>query len=252
MLGVLACPMHSVYPVMPRRNACSAENIRQRKGEPKEKRGEEMKMKFKSTVQNPKALLYKRFIGLEKSERQSVCYVIIQTQEAFTFDCETLAFTKIPYADRSSYQSVILIAGADGSIQGGILQYKDTYFYYDCAALNDTKWVSTTTPPDGTADLTRIQSVNVSKYQLNKYYYAGSFDYMIKGSIDGTNTQYVKGNVIPLTSMNIKYFSDDIEINEDDLVVIDGKLYSVETPETVMKYNPRPYKIHYATLNSIL
>lgn len=91
----------------------------------------------------------------------------------------------------------------------------------------------------------------VSRYQTNKYYYAGSFDYMIKGSIEGTTAQYIKGNIIPLTSLNIKYF-DDIELKPDDLVVIDEHLYSVENPETVLKQQPKPFKIYFATLNNIL
>lgn len=92
---------------------------------------------------------------------------------------------------------------------------------------------------------------NIAKYQTNKYYYIGSFDYMIKGSIDGTITQYIKGNIIPLKSLNIKY-SDDVELSPDDLVVIENRLYSVENPETVLKQQPKPYKIYFATLNNIL
>ena len=93
---------------------------------------------------------------------------------------------------------------------------------------------------------------NVGKYQTNKYYFSGSFDYMIKGSIEGTTSQYIKGNILPLTSLNIKYFDDDISLSVDDLVVIDGKLYSVEDPETTIKQQPKPFKIYFATLNSIL
>ena len=76
---------------------------------------------------------------------------------------------------------------------------------------------------------------NIGKYQTNKYYYVGSFDYMVKGSIEGTTSQYIKGNIIPLTSMNIKHFNDEINLNVDDLVVIGKKLFSVENPETTMK-----------------
>ena len=93
---------------------------------------------------------------------------------------------------------------------------------------------------------------NIAKYQTNKYYFVGSFDYMLKGSIEGTTAQYIKGNIIPLTSLNIKYFDDEINLKTDDLVVIDGHLYSVENPETNIKQQPKPFKIHFATLNNIL
>lgn len=92
----------------------------------------------------------------------------------------------------------------------------------------------------------------VSKYQTNKYYYSGCFDYMIKGSIEGTTAQYIKGNIIPLKSLNIKYFADDIDLSPDDLVVINNHLYSVENPETVLKQQPKPFKVYFATLNNIL
>ena len=93
---------------------------------------------------------------------------------------------------------------------------------------------------------------NIAKYQTNKYYYVGSFDYMIKGSVGGTTTQYIKGNIIPLTSLNIKYFDDSINLAVDDLVVIDKKLYAVENPEIVKKMQPKAFNIYFATLNSIL
>ena len=75
---------------------------------------------------------------------------------------------------------------------------------------------------------------------------------MIKGSIEGTTTQYLKGNIIPLTSLNIKFFNDDIKLSPDDLVVIGKRLYSVENPETVAKRQPKAFNVHFATLNSIL
>lgn len=93
---------------------------------------------------------------------------------------------------------------------------------------------------------------NIAKYQTNKYYFVGSFDYMQKGGIESTTSQYIKGNIVPLQSLNIKHFNDDIKLSTDDLVVIDGHLYSVENPETDHKHQPKDYSIYFATLNSIL
>lgn len=93
---------------------------------------------------------------------------------------------------------------------------------------------------------------NIAKYQTNKYYYVGSFDFMQKGGIESTTSQYIKGNIIPLQSLNIKHFNDDIKLSTDDLVVVDGHLYSVENPETDHKHQPKDYAVHFATLNSIL
>lgn len=128
-----------------------------------------------------------------------------------------------------------------------VIQYKSLLYKYDSI---DHEWRSVANG-EGLTTL-NASFDNIARYQTNKYYYVGSFDYMIKGSKDGTNVQYIKGNIIPLTSFNIKYFTDNLKIEQDDLVVIDNRLYSVENPETTLKMQPRPYAIHYATLNSIL
>lgn len=92
----------------------------------------------------------------------------------------------------------------------------------------------------------------IAKYQKNAYYYVGSFAFMLRGSVSGSTSQYIKGNIVPLTSMNIKYFDDSVDLQVDDLVVVNGKLYSVENPETDFKFQPKGYKIHFVTLNNIL
>ena len=106
--------------------------------------------------------------------------------------------------------------------------------------------------PDTAQTLRGIGFANVGKYQTNKYYFAGSFDFMVKGSMEGTTTQYIKGNIAPLTSFNIVHYNDYVQLSPDDLVVIDGHLYSVENPDRTLKHQPKDYFIYHATLNSIL
>lgn len=197
-------------------------------------------MKFKSTTKQPKALLYKRFIGLEKSINLTTVYDTVSDGVFWTFDHETLTFSRID----SNCVSVSKIVPIQDFTN--ILQYQNTYFRY-----TGLEWETLTTLPDNITVLSASFN-NISRYQTNKYYYVGSFDFMIKGSVEGTNTQFIKGNIIPLTSFNIKHFNDDIQLTQDDLVVIDKHLYSVENPETDIKYNPSPYKIYFATLNSVL
>ena len=122
-----------------------------------------------------------------------------------------------------------------------------TYFNYVA-----TGWQKITDISSAGITLLNATFNNVAKYQTNKYYYVNSFDFMIKGSIEGTTAQYIKGNIIPLTALNIKFFDDDIDLAPDDLVVIENKLFSVENPETVIKQQPKPFKIYFATLNNIL
>ena len=200
-----------------------------------------MKLKPKSTVKNPKALVYKRFISLDKSLNLKTIYKTTIDNVFWTFDSVTLEFDNLNA--ELVPQGAEIVAITSSSV---VLKFQSYYFYY-----YGSEWQKSTTLPTGEITLLSATFNNIAKYQTNKYYYSGSFDYMIKGSIEGTTAQYIKGNIIPLTALNIKYF-DDIELSPDDLVVIDKHLYSVENPEVVLKQQPKPYKIYFATLNNIL
>lgn len=200
-----------------------------------------MRLKPRSTVKNPRALVYKRFTAIEQSESLAIVYQTDSDGLFWTFDNEKLQFDEI------DAESV-----ADSEIRHvrdfyTVFSYEGHYFRY-----NGVGWEETTEPNSANITLLSATFNNIAKYQTNKYYYVGSFDYMVKGSISGTTTQFVKGNIIPLTSLNIKYFDDDINLSVDDLVVIDGHLYSVENPETSIKQMPKPFRVYFATLNSIL
>lgn len=201
-----------------------------------------MKLKPKSTVKNPLALHYKRFIGLEKSINLQTIYNTVSDGLFWSFDNLTLTFSQIESSLIPNTSKIVQVQPFTS-----ILQYQDNYFRY-----NDLLGWQKVEDLGQNTTLLSAGFNNIGKYQTNKYYFVDSFDYVIKGSISGTTTQYVKGNIIPLTSLNIKFFSDDIELTQDDLVVIDGRLYSVENPETTIKQQPKPFKIHFATLNSIL
>ena len=200
-----------------------------------------MRMKPKSTTLSPRALLYKRFTSLERSFNLLTLYNTISNGLFWTFDNLTLTFTQwsgtLPQGT-----SVIQVEDFET-----ILQYKTTYFRY-----TGLEWKTIESIEDEDITLLSATFNNIAKYQLNRYYYVGSFDFMVKGSVEGTNTQFIKGNIIPLTSLNIKHFDDNIHLTQDDLVVIEDRLYSVENPSTDIKHQPKNYNIYFATLNSIL
>ena len=198
-----------------------------------------MKLKPKSTVHNPLALVFRRFTVINESFTVENIYMTVADNKYWVFDNQKLSFIEVDNAVISTSTKVTNVFNYN------VLQYQKLYFKY-----NGASWESI----ENISGLTLLSALynNVGKYQTNKYYFSGSFDYMIKGSIEGTTSQYIKGNILPLTSLNIKYFDDDISLSVDDLVVIDGKLYSVEDPETTIKQQPKPFKIYFATLNSIL
>lgn len=198
-----------------------------------------MKLKPKSTVHNPLALVFRRFTVINESFTVENIYMTVADNKYWIFDNQKLSFIEVDNAIISASTKVTNVFNYN------VLQYQKLYFKYNGASWESIEDIS------GLTLLSALYN-NVGKYQTNKYYFSGSFDYMIKGSIEGTTSQYIKGNILPLTSLNIKYFDDDISLSVDDLVVIDGKLYSVEDPETTIKQQPKPFKIYFATLNSIL
>ena len=198
-----------------------------------------MKLKPKSTVHNPLALVFRRFTVINESFTVENIYMTVADNKYWIFDNQKLSFIEVDNAVISTSTKVTNVFNYN------VLQYQKLYFKYNGASWESIEDIS------GLTLLSALYN-NVGKYQTNKYYFSGSFDYMIKGSIEGTTSQYIKGNILPLTSLNIKYFDDDISLSVDDLVVIEGKLYSVEDPETTIKQQPKPFKIYFATLNSIL
>lgn len=203
-------------------------------------RGWTMRLKPKSTVQNPKALVYRRFTQLEDSYTANVLY---HTEDGafWAFNARTMSFKVI---DIMNTDNSTIIEVSDVTT---ILEFNGKRFMY-----MDHTWIDDNLIITKQTQYLEAKFGNIARYQTNKYYFVGSFDYMIRGSIEGTTTQHIKGNIMPLTSMNIKYFNDDIDLDVDDLVVIDDHLYSVENPETTQKRMPKAFKVHFATLNSIL
>ena len=103
-----------------------------------------------------------------------------------------------------------------------------------------------------TREMINLETSISAQYQANNYYYAGTFSYMIKGSVDGTTTQWIKGNVLELNSLTIQYYDDEMICHKDDLVVIGDRIFCVEDTEAVQKRQPKPYYIYSSTLNSII
>lgn len=207
-----------------------------------------MRFKPRSTVKNQRALLYRRFTSVEVSSNISTLYKTTDNKY-WTFDMELLHFVQYT-GDLPENYTKIDVVGIPALVNKlTVFRYGKYYFYY----IYGTGW-------DRTEDLSSLGDVtllsasfnNIGRYQTNKYYYVGSFDYMIRGSIEQSTTQYIKGNITPLTSFNIKHFEDSIALSVDDLVVIDNRLYSVEAPETKVVRQPAPFNVYYATLNSIL
>ena len=211
-----------------------------------------MILKPKKTTFNTPAAIYKRVTRIFRSLDSLVVYkaqgTYYQLWHWYSFDKDTLEFTWVADVTYNGpAQSTITVSDGDVFMSGGF------YFYWD-KTMNGGKggWIKSAQLPQNYTTLLDAGYNNIARYQTNQYIYAGTIDYIITGEVSGTKTQPIKGVIMPLTSMNIKYHSDDVVIDEEDLVVIDGNLYSAESPDYSIKHMPRPYKTHYVTLNSIL
>lgn len=216
-----------------------------------------MRLKPKTTVGKTRALLYKRFIGIEQAFHQLdqtiVYYVQYRTDKggivtrSWCFDRISQQFIDVPSGVEPDQQIRLTV--------GAVYTSGQYYFVLHSRSVGQGvsyTWERSETLPDTVQTLRGIGFANVGRYQTNKYYFAGSFDFMVKGSMEGTTTQYIKGNIAPLTSFNIVHYNDYVQLSPDDLVVIDGHLYSVENPDRTLKHQPKDYFIYHATLNSIL
>lgn len=197
-----------------------------------------MKFKPKTTVCLPRAKVYKRFTNINRSFTGKTLYKTLADNKFWIFDAENTQFFEIEQENAPQNPEIVQV-----TTNVTIIKFENLLFRY-----SGTEWETIESTQLTTLD---AKFGNIAKYQTNKYYYSATFDYMIRGSVEGATTQYIKGNIIPLTSFNIKYF-DDVGLNVDDLVVIDGRLYSVENPETEHKYSPKDYLVFFATLNNIL
>lgn len=226
-------------------------------------------LKPKTSVRNPRALLYKRYTNIETSSTTDIVYRGWYG-DYWIFDKETNFFVSVdPKALDGTTKFVDIPTNGENLKFGNIIfSYYDKTFTYkpglenqdvkaeDVWQINDYFYDETTgqllEDLVKSRSFTNLSSSSIAKYQLNKYIYSGSFDYMVRGDIDEVETQPIKGLITPLTTMQIRYFDDSIKLDHDDFVVIDGVLYAVESVSKTQKRVPKKYNIYYATLNSIL
>lgn len=200
-----------------------------------------MRLKPKNTTLNPRALLYKRFTSIEKASTLNSVYKTVIDNKFWTFNAENLSFAEIT-TDFTPVNVINVISNSTclSFSKNGTIHY---FKYQD-------GWQEISSG-DGLTLLSATYN-NVGNYQTNKYYFSGTFSYIKKGAVEGSTTQYIKGNIIPLDAFSIQYYDDYINIEIDDLVVINGRLYSVQNPITDHKHQPKDYTIYSVDLMSVL
>jgi hypothetical protein len=102
-------------------------------------------------------------------------------------------------------------------------------------------------------DYMNDNDIVISKYDTNNYVKYKTFDYSITSKIDIAEVQYLRGLMAEEITFDIRYTNDDLGLlHNDDLVVIDNRLYQVINPQKIMRRLPKPYYIYTCTLKSIL
>lgn len=210
-----------------------------------------MILKPKMTMGNPKALVYRRYTAILAANTMKTVYKTEwerNTTAYWLFNKDDMQFTMLESGVDTSESDIVNVTTGTTVLEYNYPDYSTGEKRTKYFKFLDYKWQETT----GGTNPILAQFGNVSKYQLNKYGFAGSFDYIISSDIECATTQIVKGNIVPLQSFTIKYYSDNIDLRPDDLVVIESRLYSVENPTMSHNHTPRDYKVYSATLNSVL
>jgi hypothetical protein len=119
-----------------------------------------MRLKPKSTTLQPKALLYKRFIGIEKSIGTETLYKTLSDGFFWTFDSLNLVFDKF---DLELPQEAKIVEITDFS---SVLQFQKTFFRY-----TGIGWEKITDIEGSNITVLSATFNNIAKYQTNKYYF---------------------------------------------------------------------------------
>lgn len=203
-----------------------------------------MRLKPKKTTLNVRATLYKRFTAVLTAIPETTAYLSTDGKTWLFTPTESLKTDTMPFVEITNTENVENVVSVYGGTAISYTSLGGTTMYTYNENLGS--WEETTT---GSSILAKFG--NIGKYQVNRYYRSGEFDFIVRGDIEGDTAQYLKGNIIPLTSLAIKHYDDTINLCPDDLVVIDGHLYSVESPSVGHIHCPKDYRVYYATLNSI-
>lgn len=195
-----------------------------------------MRLKPKNTTLNKRALLYRRYTDLQVSSSLARVYKT-EDGKRWLFNSDERTFVLLDERIEVD-ETVVREVNSDTA-----LGYLGILYKY----INNSWQVVTAS----TNTLTAMFG-NIAKYQLNKYYYEKSFAFVHTSSQDNETMQAVKGNILPFSTVAIKFYDDSVGLRVDDLVVINGKLYAVERISIDMKHQPKDYYIYFADLTSIV
>lgn len=209
-----------------------------------------MILKPKTAIETIRAVVYKRFTDIERTFSTDPSKITLykgDDNKYFTFDKESCTF--LEYTETPTTETIVQVHG--NGVYYGII-YRGIYFVY--MNTNGTySWqiFSQSTIPTLT-DTYEGKSNIIAQYGANKYYFAGTFDFMYRGGVESVDSQPLKGAIIDLTSLEIKYYDDNINLDHDDMVVVSGRLFQVESTSFAKKYAPKPIIVaRFVTLTSI-
>lgn len=203
-----------------------------------------MLLKPRATVLNQKAVLYRRYTDIEKAYTVRTIYI---TTDGKKWMFDAVETSMVEYDGTATPAKTVTLYYAD------FLKYtkmtgESVYISYDV-----DKWIVSDTPFGSDPYVVgNAEWSDVGKYQKNNYFRVGAFDYVVTGVTDNDTTQSIRGAILPLQTLTIKYFCDDLTLRRDDLVELGGRLYAVESTSERKVYQPRPYRVYFATINSIL
>lgn len=203
-----------------------------------------MKLKPKIQMQEPRALLYKKYIALKRSSNYEVVYKTTDTKY-WQFNGDNKTFEELTGVQESAFGEVVAVSNTTS------VMFKELSAVYNFEYnLITHKWYSST--PIAGFPVLSLRFSNVAQYDFNKYYLHKSFVYVKQGGVEQQKLQFIRGNKVVSTTMEIKHSNDNLNATTDDLVVINHRLYSIESMAIDHVHQPRDYAIYTMVLQEIV
>lgn len=204
------------------------------------------------------AKIYKHYVEIT-SQVKTVMNIISYTHYAVYKDKKSVEkLYGYDLIKLSKGESGCYLSGADlieASLQSNYKEYK--LYVGDVIYMPDSKmyWKLGEACEEEVITSGSVKAVGLSyleslskDIELNKYFYHSTFNYMPLDDTSENTTQYVKGAIMKEETRSIKWETDNVPLEPNDIVVIDNKAYLVEDILVNQKVGMNVRKSYTATL----
>ena len=198
-------------------------------------------LKPKHTYLDQPALHYKKIIDIAKYLNGMVHYYITygDSFKNYIYDKTQQEFVDAD-TDFLNGQGVLISAA-------NTYNFRDKYYTYD---IVNYEW-NEIAQADIIGNIVDIYDGSTYKGQKSRYIKDRFFDYTIVSDVNENVEQIHKGLFTSNKSFDIRYYDDDIKIEDDDIVQIGNELFFVSESSKKIIRMPKPYTTYFCTLTKL-